>query len=56
MLAIALLQMALTAFSLIFGSLGVFFLYLSFLQPACGAHALIFLGAASTIVWFMPPK
>ncbi len=56
MLSIGLLQIVLTAFSLTLGSLGVFFLYLSFLAPACGAHALVFLTAASTIAWLAPQK
>ena len=50
MLDAIVLRTALSAFSTMFGSLGVFFLYLSFLKPSLAAHALVFLGAASGIV------
>jgi hypothetical protein len=51
---IMLLRGALQAFSTMLGSLGIFFLYLSFLRPALAAYALVFLGAASAIVWSLP--
>ena len=56
MLEAIVLRTALSAFSTMFGSLGVFFTYLSFLQPALGAQALVFLGTASAIVWSTPPN
>ena len=55
MLDVMVMRCALSAFSTFFGSLGVFFLYLSFLLPALGGHALIFLGTATAIVWTTPP-
>jgi hypothetical protein len=54
MLDAMVLQMALSAFSTMFGSLGVFCTYLSFLQPSLGAQALVFLIAATAIVWSSP--
>jgi hypothetical protein len=54
MLSEVLLRGALSAFSTMFGSLGVLFTYLSFLQPGLGAHALVFLGAATAIVYATP--
>lgn len=51
MLDAMVLQIALSAFSTMFGSLGVFFTYFSFLQPSLGAQALVFLGTATAIVW-----
>jgi hypothetical protein len=51
MLDVMMLQIALSAFSTMFGSLGVFFTYFSFLQPALGAQALVFLATATAIVW-----
>ncbi|HKS88382.1 MAG TPA: hypothetical protein VJR70_02975 [Stellaceae bacterium] len=53
---IALLRTALWAFSTLFGSLGVFFLYISFLRPHFAAEALVFLGAATAIAYFAPQK
>ena len=54
MLEALVLRGALSAFSTMFGSLGVFFTYLSFLKPALGAQALMFLGTASAIVVTTP--
>ena len=54
MLEATVLQMALSACSTMFGSLGVFCTYLSFLQPTLGAQALVFLGTATAIVWTTP--
>ena len=54
MLGAMVLRSALSAFSTMFGSLGVFFVYCSFLQPAFGAHAVLFLSVASGIVLSAP--
>jgi len=54
MLDAMVLQFALSAFSTMFGSLGVFCTYFSFLQPSLGAQALVFLGTATAIVWSQP--
>jgi hypothetical protein len=54
MLDAMVLQIALSAFSTMFGSLGVFCTYFSFLQPSLGAQALVFLGTATAIVWSQP--
>jgi hypothetical protein len=54
MLGEVLLRGALSAFSTMLGSLGVFCTYLSFFQPGLGAQALVFLGAATAIVYAMP--
>jgi len=56
MLDAMVLQIALSAFSTMFGSLGVFCTYLSFLQPSLGAQALVFLSTATAIVWAQPQK
>ena len=50
MFALSLLQTALSAFSTVFGGLGIFFLYYSFDTPRLSAYALIFLGTATAIV------
>jgi hypothetical protein len=50
---LTLLQGALLAMSLLFGGLGIFFLYYSFALPELGGYALLFLGAASGIAFFM---
>ena len=54
MLDAMILRGALSAFSTMFGSLGVFFTYFSFLQPALGAQALVFLATATAIHWSTP--
>jgi len=54
MLGLRLLRMTLSVFSTMFGSLGVFSLYLSFLDPRLGAYALVFLGTATAIDWSAP--
>jgi hypothetical protein len=54
MLDATVLEIALSAFSTMFGSLGVFCTYLSFLQPSLGAQALVFLTVATAIVWSSP--
>jgi hypothetical protein len=56
MLGAVLLRSALSAFSTLFGSLGIFFLYLSFQQPGFAAQAILFLGSATAIVWSASPK
>jgi hypothetical protein len=56
MLDVMMLRSALSAFSTMFGSLGVFCTYCSFLQPALGAQALVFLGTATAIVWSTPQR
>ena len=56
MLGAIVLRGALSAFSTMFGSLGVFFVYRSFLNPAYGAHAVLFLGTAMAILWSSDKK
>jgi len=53
-----LLQGMLSAFSTLFGSLGVFSVYMSFLKPALAIHAVLFLAAAMAILRYSssPPK
>ena len=55
MLGAALLYATGWAFSILLGSLGVFFVYISFLNPNVGADAVILLSAASALVWTMTP-
>ena len=55
MLGLTLLFVTSWAFSVVFGSLGVFFVYMSFLIPHVGAEAVIFLGAATALVWATAP-
>jgi hypothetical protein len=43
------------AFSILLGSFGVFFVYLSFLKPDIGADAIVLLGAASALAWARDP-
>ncbi len=54
MLDVLVLRTALSAFSTMFGSLGVFFVYLSFLKPELGIHAVVFLGVAMAILRSSP--
>jgi hypothetical protein len=54
MLGEVLLRGALSAFSTMLGSLGVFFTYLSFFQPGLGVQALLFFFAATAIVYATP--
>jgi len=55
MLGAFVLRGALRAFATMFGSFGIFFLYMSFaLRPSYGASALVFLGAASAIILSEP--
>jgi hypothetical protein len=55
MLGVALLYARSWAFSILLGSLGVFFAYISFLKRDVGADAIILLGAAVALVWAMTP-
>ena len=55
MLGLTIFRAALSALSLLFGSLGVFLVYLSFLTPLAGAHAVISLCLATAIVRAAPP-
>jgi hypothetical protein len=43
------------AFSIVLGSLGVFFVYLSFLRPDVAADAIICLVAATALAWAVAP-
>ena len=53
MMGIGILRSTLLAVSSALGGFGIFFLYYSFAYPPVSSHALVFLGAASTIVWFV---
>ena len=48
---LGLMRGTLSAIGLLFGSLGVFFLYFSFVRPDMASYALIFLGSAWAIGW-----
>ena len=54
MLGAMVLRSALSAFSTMFGSLGVFFVYLSFLKPSLGVHAVVFFAFALGILRSAP--
>jgi hypothetical protein len=54
MLDVMVLRTALHVFQTMFGSLGVFFVYLSFLKPSLAMHAVLFLGAAMGIMRSSP--
>ena len=56
MLESMVLQGALRALSSMFGGLGVFYVYLSFIKPALAAHAVVFLGAALAILRLSSPS
>lgn len=56
MLDVMVLRTALRAFSTLFGSLGVFFTYLSCLNPAAGIYAVLFLATAMGILWSATPE
>lgn len=51
MQGLALLRTTMSAFATLFGSLGVFFVYYSFMRPEMAGYALVFLGSASAIAW-----
>ena len=46
-----LMRTAMSALATLFGGLGVFFVYYSFMRPEMAAYALMFLGTASAIAW-----
>ena len=54
MLDVMVLRTALHIFQTMFGSLGVFFVYLSFLKPGLATHAVFFLGTAMGIMRSSP--
>ncbi|HTV87948.1 MAG TPA: hypothetical protein VME41_02935 [Stellaceae bacterium] len=54
MLALIVMRLALQTCSTLLGSFGVFFLYLSLLQPAMLLPAALLLGGAAAIVWSVP--
>ena len=56
MLDAEVMRSALSAFSTMFGSLGVFSVYLSFLKPAFGIHAVVFFAIAMGILRSAPQK
>jgi hypothetical protein len=56
MLDAVVLRAALSAFSTLFGSLGVFFVYLSFLQPGLAVQAVVFLAMAMGILRCLPQR
>jgi len=51
MMGLALMRGTLSAIGVLFGSLGMFFLYYSFTEPTLAAYALMFLGSAWAIGW-----
>lgn len=55
MLDMMVLRTALRAFSTMFGSLGVFFTYLSFLKPGLGTYAVVFFATAMATLWSSTP-
>jgi hypothetical protein len=54
MMGLALMRGTLSAIGVLFGGLGMFFLYYSFTQPMMAVYALMFLGTASAIAWSTP--
>jgi hypothetical protein len=56
MLEAMVLRGALSAFSTMFGSLGVYCACMSFVRPALAVHAVLFLGAAMAILRAAPQK
>jgi hypothetical protein len=54
MMGLALMRGTLSAIGVLFGSLGMFFLYYSFMEPMLAAYSLMFLGTASAIAWSSP--
>jgi hypothetical protein len=56
MLEAGVLRSALNAISTMFGSLGVFFVYMSCLKPALGVYAVVFLTFALGILHSATPK
>jgi hypothetical protein len=50
---IAILRATLLTLSTAFGALGIFFLYYSCMSAPVGEYALVFLGMATAISWFV---
>jgi len=50
------LRGTLSAIGAVFGGLGVFFLYCSFIRAEMAVYALMFLGPATAIAWYAPAK
>ena len=50
---IAIFQATLLTLSTAFGALGIFFLYYSCMSAPVGEYALVFLGMATAISWFV---
>ena len=48
---LAMLRSTMSALATLFGALGVFFLYYSFVRGEMAAYALVFLGSAWAIAW-----
>jgi hypothetical protein len=48
---LALFRGTMSALATLFGGLGIFFLYYSFMHPELAAYALVFLGSAWAIAW-----
>ena len=56
MLEAMVLRGALSAFSIMFGSLGVYCVCMSFVRPGLAVYAVVFLGVAMTILRAVPQK
>jgi hypothetical protein len=56
MLGVSILFATSWAFSILLGSFGVFFIYISFLKPDVGADAIILLLSATALVWAREPN
>jgi len=56
MLEATVLRAALSGFSTMFGSLGVFFDCMSFVRPALAVYAVVFLGTAMAILRAATPE
>ena len=54
MMGLAMMRGTLSAIGVLFGGLGMFFLYYSFMRPEMAAYALMFIGTASAIAWSTP--
>ena len=50
------LRGTLSAIGTVFGGLGVFFLYCSFIRAEMAVYALMFLGTATAIAWYAPRR
>jgi hypothetical protein len=56
MLSFNLLYLTSRIFVILFGSLGVFCVYFSYLSPYVAANAVIFLGIAIALTWAEAPR